>query len=561
MTTFVEFDLSAVGAELARRKLAVPIYQRPYSWREEHWSDFWRDLAHAFSKTPPEYFVGTLVLTKEGVPGRETIIDGQQRLATTTILYSAIRDEFRRRGDGRRADIIQRTYLVTEDLATATEEPRLLLGADDLQFFKRRIVYGDATATPSKPSHHSIIAAQDFFRREVAAVANNAGNEWADRLMRWVEFVRTQVRAIVLVARSDADAFLIFETLNDRGADLTIADLLKNFLFGLSRHNLDAVREGWMQTLGALEIGVETALFTTFLRHYWSSKRGAVRERDLYSDIKQHVTTPDEALDFVTELQRAGRLYAALLNSDHEVWASLGTEGRANVETLLRLDLEQHRPLLLAALQHFEPPELRRLLRALVAWAVRGLVVGGIGGGVYERAYCDGAQQIRAGALRTAAEVFAHLQRVIPTDEEFRATFATTRVAKSSLARYYLLALERTAIGEPEAELVPNADESAVNLEHILPRNATEADWAAQFTLDQRKDLVLRLGNMALLQRGPNARIGNRGFAAKQPIFTQSALVLTRELGGLADWTPNEISTRQARLATLAVATWPRATI
>lgn len=92
--------------------------------------------------------------------------------------------------------------------------------------------------------------------------------------------------AMVLTVPTDADAYLIFETLNDRGADLTIADLLKNYLFGRAGTKLDAVRDGWMQVLGALDISAENALFTTFLRHYWSSKHGAIRERELYKSIK-----------------------------------------------------------------------------------------------------------------------------------------------------------------------------------------------------------------------------------------------------------------------------------
>src|SRR5207244_70979 len=100
---------------------------------------------------------------------------------------------------------------------------------------------------------------------------------------------------------------------------------------------LDTVRDGWMQAVGAFEVSSENATFTTFLRHYWSSRRGAVRERDLYKSIRDSVTSENQAVDFVEELQKAARLYAALLNGDHDYWGTLGTEARDGIETFLRL--------------------------------------------------------------------------------------------------------------------------------------------------------------------------------------------------------------------------------
>jgi hypothetical protein len=118
-------------------------------------------------------------------------------------------------------------------------------------------------------------------------------------LANWVEYLRESVRVIVVDVPTDADAFLIFETLNDRGADLTIADLLKNYLFRHAEDSLETVRDGWVRALGALEISAENSVFTSFLRHLWSSKYGATREKDLYASIKDRVTTRTQAIGLV----------------------------------------------------------------------------------------------------------------------------------------------------------------------------------------------------------------------------------------------------------------------
>jgi uncharacterized protein DUF1524 len=92
----------------------------------------------------------------------------------------------------------------------------------------------------------------------------------------------------------------------------------------------------------------------------------------------------------------------------------------------------------------------------------------------------------------------------------------------------------------------------------VLPKNASDADWGATFTQDERKDWVFRLGNLTLLQKGPNGRIGNKPFTIKQPVLAASAFQLTKEIGMLPDWTPTGIKNRQEGLAQLAVKVWPR---
>lgn len=557
-TEHIQFSLQGIAGVLKDRLLAVPIYQRSYAWTGDEVAEYWDDLRMAFSDASAEYFLGTLVLTKQASPPRDTIIDGQQRLATTSVLLAAIRDEFADRADKTRADIVQQKYLSTSDLSSAGVISRLNLNSEDLQFFEALVVSQAGTPTPIRPSHKLLVDTYHRFRREVKKVADDAGPDWVPRLTQWVEFLRDRVKTIVLEVPSDADAFLIFETLNDRGADLTIADLLKNYLFGHAGSKLDAVRDTWMMVLGALEIPAETALFTGFLRHYWSSVRGATRERELYKSIKEHVTSEAQVLEFVTELHGAANLYSALLSSNHEYWEEFGGTVRENVETLLRLDLEQNRPLLLAALQHFGATEKKALLKALVAWSVRGLFVGGIGGGTAEKAYCRAAVRIRKGEIKTTKELRAELATILPSDSEFQDAVETARVPKANLARYYLLALERGKQGESEPEFVPNSNEEEVNLEHVLPKRASAAEWGSQFNADERREYLHRLGNLCLLQKGPNGRIGSKPFAAKKPLLTRSKFALTKEIAATTDWTKDAIKERQKQLAALAVEVWPR---
>jgi hypothetical protein len=379
---------------------------------------------------------------------------------------------------------------------------------------------------------------------------------WALELVEWRKFIDENLRVIHVTVPTESDAFLIFETLNDRGLDLTLADLLQNYLFGKAgATRLAAVRSSWTNAKANLDN--DASLLITFLRHHWSSVHGATRERDLYKAIKEGVTTSQAAATFAKDLERSSKTYAALLNPSDAFWNPWGTATKEAISNLGKLGLEQIRPLLLAAVNNLTRAHAKRVLKASVSWAVRGLIVGGIGGGVAERAYCEGAVKISNKTVTTAPQVLSAITAVVPTDAVFKDAFKIARVSKHALSRYYLNALERGQSGDPEPELVPNANEEEVNLEHVLPKNAVAAQWPS-FNADDRRNYVNRLGNHALLKRSHNNGIGNEPFSVKKPIFHSSSLELTKEIGTKADWTPAEIEARQGRLATTAVDVWKR---
>ena len=195
----------------------------------------------------------------------------------------------------------------------------------------------------------------------------------------------------------------------------------------------------------------------------------------------------------------------------------------------------------------------------MVAWSIRGLSAGRLGGGAAEAAFCIAAQGIRKMKISTVEEILSNpeMDRLIPNDRGFQADFSEWRVMRGALARYILRALELEQRGVPEPELVVNPDVRQVNLEHILPKSPREGEWTTFSDEDQRL-FVHRLGNMALLQQGANGRIGNKPWTIKRPILSASDLHLTQEAGLAMTWDADAIEKRQESMAALAVKAWPR---
>src|SRR6266567_4555829 len=125
-TQSIDFSHTGIGNVVRTERLAVPLNQREYAWLKEHVLALFHDLSKAINNNKPEYFLGTLVLTrgKNGVP---KVTDGQQRLATVTILLAAIRDYFSERGDTMIVTSIENDFLKTIVRDTKSYQPKLTL--------------------------------------------------------------------------------------------------------------------------------------------------------------------------------------------------------------------------------------------------------------------------------------------------------------------------------------------------------------------------------------------------------------------------------------------------
>jgi len=552
----IAIDLEGIGRILLNCNLAVPINQRSYAWEEEHVRDLLSDVETAMSEGAQEYFIGSIVTTKNQT-ARAEVADGQQRLATITIILAAIRDFFYESGDKERANAITGELLHKKDLRTLDLIPKLQLNNADNEYFVNRILLlpdDPKRATPkTKPSHLRIDVAATIARDHIRSLGK--ARDATDRLTEIVTYLTDNVKVIWVRVPDDTNAFRVFETLNDRGLKLAITDLLKNLLFGLAGGRLNEVQASWTAMLSALEAIEEENAVLTYLRHYWSSRQGLVREKELYIDIKKKINNASKAVSFTADLERNAHIYVAIVNTADTLWAKYGDTCKKHMDTINTLRMIQVRPLILSVLDSFGDAEVKATVRNIVSWSVRFLIHGGLGSGAIEEHNCAAAKDVREKKISTATQLFTRLKSVLPNDAQFRASFAAATVSKGYLARYYLRALEQQKKADPEPELVPNPNTEIVNLEHVLPQNASSS-WS-YIPSDEQVFLLKRIGNMALMKTKINTEAGNDSFAFKKKFYSKSDFKLTSELSAESVWNRAKIDKRQSHLADLAVKTWP----
>jgi uncharacterized protein with ParB-like and HNH nuclease domain len=548
----LDITLDGIGHALLDRNLVVPVYQRSYAWEEKQVRELLQDVFTSIKNAEKEYFIGSIVISSND--NVNEVVDGQQRLATVSIIIAAIRDYFATNDDRERASDIQGKYLALRNIRTQEITPKLRLNGSDHDFYYNTIIsFPNTKETSNKESHRRLANAYQIakkFVRDYASTLNNA----SDGLMDILDFLEKQLRVIIVQVPSHANAFNIFETLNDRGLELAISDLLKNYLFGKSGDRLNEIQVHWTEMFSILENADNASLVVTFIRHYWSSIYGLTRERVLYDEIKKRITSKQRAVDLSKNLASNARVYNALLDPSHSFWQDFSMETRNNVSYLNLFGMVQVRPLLLAILGKFKKSDTEKAIKFLVASSVRFLIHGGLGGGALETAYSERAKDINDGNITTTKLLVDKMKSVIPSDAEFEDSFKVASVSKQSLARHYLIILEQFSNGATKPELIPNTDTTAVNLEHILPKAPDRKAW--NFEPEKVWALHNRLGNLTLLSTKINSEVGNSSFDVKKKVYEKSEFNLTKNLKRFKSWGEKEINQRQEEMAKLAIKAW-----
>ncbi len=562
MPLTIDTDVPGIGQVLRTTLLRVPVHQRSFAWTTDEVAQLWEDVTRAQLDDPDGYFIGPIVLAESQDPSdhRSAVIDGQQRLATTSLLFAALAATFHSKGDQPRAELLE-VYFGERDFTTLEREPRLCLGETDDVYFRALIEAATSgndvpEPDPRRPSQGLLRSAYMLLLERISAVSDAAGQNWPASLIALRDFMDSSVEVIRVDVGTHQNAYLIFETLNDRGLQLTTSDLLKNHLLGQADNRLDEVRRAWIEMSSALAAVEPDDSVPQFLRHYWISSRGMVRDKALYKTISSEVRTPGAAIELANQLAQSAERYSSLTSPSHPSWRN--TVVRRSLETLQLFRVVTPRPLLLAALEHLGSHEFHDVVEAVSRWSVRLAMVGGLGSGAVEEAYGQAARKVRAGELGSVSDLRAELSTVLPGDEAFEAAFATKALRNRRQARFLLASLERAArrdAGRTD-ELTANLDESRVNLEHIMPRNPTQGTWD-HIREDDRLLYLERIGNFALMLVEENAAAGAGSFEDKKAAYVDSELILTAELGAAQQWSTEEISQRQQRMSALAVQCWP----
>lgn len=541
------------------KRYRVPAFQRDYSWEEEQWEDLWNDIEEMTGSADARHYMGALVV--EAASDREfQIIDGQQRVATLSILALAVIDTLLSLGDTEeerarnqdRAVRLRERFIGEKDPASLLESSKLFLNDNDDAFYQDYLVQ---LRHPNNPrglprSNRQLWECFRWFRARLEEKRPRPG-EWFAALLS--ETVARQLLFILITVEDELSAYVVFETLNARGLELSSTDLLKNYLF--SRVNVPADLVALQRRWKTLIDIVRQERFPDFLRYHLLCESPKIRKQRLFKQVRDQVRTPQQVFDLMNALEARAELFAALNDPEHEYWLE-NPEAKPYVRELLLFKVRQMTPLLFAAYEKLSSTDFVRVLKLVSVISFRYTLISGLNTNELEPAYHRAAKALLTGQINRPAEVFEQLRDIYVPDDKFRRDFEVKEVVTSGqrkrLAKYVLCRLETDVTGVQR-----DFEADAGSIEHILPENPS-AEWSAYFSEARQKDFIYRLGNLALLEPTLNRQVGNSLLADKLRLYAQSSYSQPKAISdaGLQEWRPAALEERQRHMAQRAVHIW-----
>ena len=524
---------------------AVPEFQRSYAWSPDEVTELLDDVYDDTARggASSTYFLGAIVLAG-GDP--LLVLDGQQRLATVSLLLAAIAERLRPL-DSEHAQRLRN--MLWGGRFGQRPQPKLTLQPGDRDLFRALL----DSPSSNQPGREPLRRALATIQRHIDAVVQRdlrPGRNPKTDLIELGRRVLNDVELVQIVAPTESDAFRLFETLNDRGLPLNAADLIKNKLFARAGECIDDVKSAWLQTLE--RTGPDEIL--GFLRYYWAAFHGAVRKDALYEAFGGRLEHLDavETLSLANELAENAELYAAIaMPSRSRRWDTDTVEA---LQRLVDLRVRSCRPLLLAVARCDESL-VPRIVQICESASVRYLVVGGYPS-VLERAFDDASRRLASTAVEEIdATVRDALRPVVPSDAEFEEAFAKRRVPRVGPGDRALL-LKLNAVQASGETTVRGTRE--VHVEHVLARNPSPRSLSeSALDPDEASELCEHIGNLTLLSGRRNVSISNAEFSRKREAFEGSEIALNRWIAMRTRWGRAEIEQRDRVLARVACAAWP----
>ncbi len=541
---------------MEEQQFRIPPYQRPYAWTAEQVDDLWDDLVDNIDSG---HFLGSLVLSSED-ESRPQVIDGQQRLTTLMLLLSALREECHARG---LTNLVQKIdkRLTSDDLAGGDDYFKFKTGAANWPVFRDLVLRGptdtqrrrsDDFDKPTRSRNRPLV---DNFGRLGGHLAAYLGRLPEAEQSAWLEtfhkFLMERVELVVIEVKTLADAFLLFETLNDRGLQLSAADLLKSHLLGevarrASDEDVDTAAGEWDAMLDDLGAQVDVS---RFLRHYLLSRHPKVQKDDIFAFFKQLVATAG-ASAVLRDLKIAAGHYG-----DFEAPERVAHEQTRRV----LIDLQTLRAVtcyiaLLPARRYLSERDFLDFARLAEVLTFRYSSVVGLGTNEIERKYHEAAKILVESEGARLADSRAVLLAAMPDAQQFTVAFERLAMGRQYLLRYTFRKIEQSLAPGLEKEIKAS---DLVHIEHVMPQKLS-AGWLKSLGADvaRHEELVNRWGNLTLFFAGLNIPASNKPFPEKKTYYADSQVELTKRLCTFDTWGPSEIEQRQRWLAGVAERLW-----
>jgi uncharacterized protein with ParB-like and HNH nuclease domain len=544
---------------------AIPVYQRNYDWSVVQCKQLLHDIIETGGNDEMNaHFIGSIVYVHDDVYSASglnelTIIDGQQRLTTLTLIYVTIYRLAKRLKNDMLVNKIQKMYLINE-FAPETEKLKLKPIENNRTAF--HFILNSDEKDEFLDGYSRIIENFNYFRNQI----NEANYETVLKGLSKLVFVD------IALDRTKDNPQRIFESLNSTGLDLSQADLIRNYiLMGLNRKEQDKIYRNYWEVIernAKDEISNESHV-SEFIRDYLTLINKEIpNKKDVYTKFRSKfpTTTPEALEDVLSSVKSLVRFYNKLLNPKNETDIDI----RKQLEYIKQLEINVAYPFLMKVYEDYANNKIDKItfikvLNLVQSFTWRRFIVGlptnalnKIFMTLYDKMDDDNyLLSIQRTLLqKSGSQRFPKNNEIINALKE-KDVYNT----QSKNITYFLECIENYE----NIETVKIDGNTDITIEHIFPQNP-DPKWKIELGDEEYgfiKDNYLNtIGNLTL--SGNNGKLGNKPFSEKRDMnidnkeqgYKYSRLWLNRELKDKSVWNRLEIENRTKLIADRFLKIW-----
>ena len=579
----------------------IPKYQRAYTWNQYHWKALYDDLI----ENGKGYFIGSIICinTADDSIGYQCleVVDGQQRLTTITLFLAAIYSKFQKWEETVKTDedIYDDYRALKKSLVCAgSKENGLILvpqfeGHNSADYSYAMSLLGLSKGKKEKNyGNRKIAKCYKYFFDRIDNDIYGLSEEAALKKIREIYAIIKNALLVKIEVSNSSEAYMLFESLNNRGASLTPIELMKNTILSRAEQNglsTDDCYDKWQDLLE--NISDDYATQERFFRHYYNAYKNKInaqfrKENEKKKDVLGNVATKSNLLniyealikrnlsDFLTEISQCGKVYSMflLLNEDDcrfrkELSSLYRVQGTPSYLLLLYLVREQ------TALQ-LDDKTIADTIKLLTTFFVRRNLTDIPNTQDVTRIFMSIISSIEEKML-TGSAIYNHIYSVLQarsaSDDLFKEKLngdiyednvGITRFLLCELAESYMTKETFKDLWAQEEQGSNGKKVYVWTIEHIFPEGEkVPSDWVdmiangdKELAQEYRDKYVHKLGNLTIT--GFNSKLSNMSFERKKErknedgnfIGYKNGLGINAEIAQKESWTIKDIIDRTDRI-------------
>jgi uncharacterized protein with ParB-like and HNH nuclease domain len=517
----------------------IPAYQRAFSWGDKQCSQFLEDLLEQKGK---KYYLGQILFEKDG--NTLFIIDGQQRLTTTILFFSALAKIKIVKGEN--VDQIRETYLT--DVFKTIDDDQVIFKKVTQKHLVSAI---DDTETISQKR---IIEAFNYFETELAKLENEN-----------LELIQKTLENAVISTfyiTNKVEATQVFEYQNNRGKELSRFEIIKAYLMHQIYIQSSNNNQANNDIAEIQSIISKTYRYIEAVEGYFTENELLDNYCNLFYNIGGNIEAIKEKLNKEeNKTQWIKLFFENFVEFTHSAKSIVSNKSQSDITNLFFVGNEANWKLVLLTLFYkgeVSGNTFKKILKLLEVLCFKLKL------GDYRTDYLPNfaKRYFNPKDIYIIDNLYTDIKNV--TETGFKWYWNDGERFKNIITNYFdnekwhynrntikfvLWQYENSLrIKNRSGALLDKDLYNTYTIEHIKPQNPADEEYTEEF----RKNFLQLAGNLALLTQSQNSKFGNKSFEKKSELFQDTALSSYTEIREKTQWTETEIAERHNRISEFA---------